>query len=52
VPVADNIPGGDVPKFRNLWECIGPKMPKKGASKTKNLDPLNLPDRQERCQAR
>ena len=42
VPVADNIPGGDVPKFRNLWECIGPKMPKKGASKTKNLDPLNL----------
>ena len=30
VPVADNIPGGDTPKFRNLWEHIGKKMPKKG----------------------
>ena len=31
VPVADNIPGGDMPKFRNLWEHIRTKMPKKGA---------------------
>jgi hypothetical protein len=23
VPVADNVPGGDTPKFRNLWEHIG-----------------------------
>jgi type III restriction enzyme len=23
VPVADNIPGGDAPKFRNLWDTIG-----------------------------
>jgi hypothetical protein len=30
VPVADNIPGGDMPKFRNLWEHIRTKMPKKG----------------------
>ena len=30
VPVADNIPGGDTPKFRNLWDHIGKKMPKKG----------------------
>ena len=30
VPVADNIPGADMPKFRNLWEHIGKKMPKKG----------------------
>ena len=30
VPVADNVPGGDTPKFRNLWEDIGKKMPKKG----------------------
>ena len=22
VPVADNIPGGEMPKFRNLWEHI------------------------------
>ncbi len=43
VPVADNIPGGDMPKFRNLWEYIRPKMPKKGRGKSKNLDPLSLP---------
>ena len=43
VPVADNIPGGDMPKFRNLWEHIGKKMPKKGRGKAKPLDPLSLP---------
>ena len=43
VPVADNIPGGDMPKFRNLWEHIGKKMPKKGRGKAKTLDPLSLP---------
>ena len=43
VPVADNIPGGDMPRFRNLWEHIGKKMPKKGRGKAKNLDPLSLP---------
>ena len=43
VPVADNIPGGDMPKFRNLWEHIGPKMPKRGRGKTAALDPLSLP---------
>ncbi len=44
VPVADNIPGGDMPKFRNLWEHIGKKMPKKGRGKSgKGLDPLSLP---------
>jgi len=43
VPVADNIPGEEMPKFRNLWEYIGPKMPKKGRGKTANLDPLSLP---------
>ncbi|MDP9313429.1 MAG: DEAD/DEAH box helicase family protein [Chloroflexota bacterium] len=43
VPVADNIPGGDMPKFRALWEHIGPKMPKKGKGKAKDLDPLSLP---------
>ena len=29
VPVADNIPGAEMPMFRNLWEHIGKKMPKK-----------------------
>jgi len=43
VPVADNIPGGDVPKFRNLWEHIRTRMPKKGRGKAKILDPLSLP---------
>ena len=43
VPVADNIPGGDMPKFRNLWEHIRKRMPKKGRGKTKNLDPLSIP---------
>jgi len=43
VPVADNIPGGEMPRFRNLWEHIGKRMPKKGRGKAKNLDPLSLP---------
>jgi type III restriction enzyme len=43
VPVADNIPGGDMPKFRNLWEHIRTRMPKKGRGKSKTLDPLSLP---------
>ncbi len=43
VPVADNIPGGDMPKFRKLWEFIRNKMPKKGRGKSGNLDPLSLP---------
>ena len=43
VPVADNIPGGDTPKFRNLWEHIRTKMPRKGRGKAKSLDPLSLP---------
>jgi type III restriction enzyme len=43
VPVADNIPGGDMPKFRNLWEHIRAKMPKKGRGKAAALDPLSLP---------
>lgn len=43
VPVADNIPGGEMPKFRDLWKHIGPKMPKKGRGANKSLDPLSLP---------
>ena len=43
VPVADNIPGGDMPRFRNLWEHIRTDMPKKGRGKAKTLDPLSLP---------
>ncbi len=43
VPVADNVPGGDMPKFRNLWEHIRNRMPKKRRGKSKTLDPLALP---------
>lgn len=43
VLVADNIPGSEMPMFRNLWEHIGSKMPKKGRGKAKTLDPLSLP---------
>jgi type III restriction enzyme len=43
VPVADNIHDGDMPKFRNLWEHIRNRMPKKGRGKSSFLDPLSLP---------
>lgn len=43
VPVADNIPGAEMPKFRNLWEHIRAKMPKKGRGQGKALDPLSIP---------
>ncbi len=43
VPVADNIPGEEMPKFRNLWEHIRTRMPKKGRGKAATLDPLSLP---------
>ncbi len=43
VPIADNIPDGEMPKFRNLWEHIKKKMPKKGRGKAAGLDPLSLP---------
>jgi type III restriction enzyme len=31
VPVADNIPGGEMPRFRELWKHIGKKDAQKGA---------------------
>jgi type III restriction enzyme len=43
VPVADNIPGNEMPMFRNLWEHIRQKMPKKGRGKSEGLDPRDLP---------
>ena len=45
VPVAENIPGDQMPMFRNLWENIRKEMPKKGRGKAKELDPLALPAR-------
>ena len=45
VPVAENIPGDEMPVFRNLWENIRKDMPKKGRGKGEVLDPLRLPTR-------
>lgn len=43
VPVADNISSGEMPMFRNLWDHVGKKMPKKGRGKGDALDPMDLP---------
>ena len=45
VPVAENIPGDEMPMFRNLWENIRKDMPKKGRGSGGELDPLKLPTR-------
>jgi type III restriction enzyme len=45
VPVAENIPGDQMPMYRNLWENIRHDMPKKGRGQGGELDPLKLPTR-------
>ena len=40
VPVVDNVPGAEMPMFRNLWDHIGKKMPKKGRGKGATPDPM------------
>jgi type III restriction enzyme len=45
VPVAENIPGKEMPMFRNLWENIRNDMPTQGRRKSEELDPLKLPTR-------
>ena len=45
VPVAQNIPGDEMPVYRDLWKNIRNKMPKKGRSQGGELDPLKLPTR-------
>ena len=45
VPVSENIPGNEMPVYRNLWENIRTEMPKKGRGKGGELDPLKLPTR-------
>ncbi|HEU0196485.1 MAG TPA: DEAD/DEAH box helicase family protein [Nevskiaceae bacterium] len=41
VPVSDNIPGNEMPVYRDLWHHI--RMPKKGRGKAGALNPLDLP---------
>ena len=48
VPVADNIPGEEMPIFRNLWEHIRKDMPRRAAEVTRpDLDPHRLPPKLE-----
>jgi type III restriction enzyme len=44
VPVADNLPTADTPVYRDLWRHIGKRMPKKGAGKAGDIDPLSMPN--------
>ena len=43
IPVSDNLPGADVPIYRNLWEHIRKDMPKLGRAKGGKGNPLALP---------
>lgn len=43
VPVSDNAVNASDPVYRKLWDHIGKKMPKKGAAKSGNLDPFQMP---------
>ena len=45
VPVAENIPGNEMPMYRDLWENIRKDMPRKGRGQGGELDPLKLPTR-------
>ncbi len=45
VPVAENIPGDEMPVYRDLWENIRKDMPKKGRGRSDSLDPLKIPTR-------
>ncbi len=42
IPVDDNIPGAEMPIFRDLWKHIGKDMPKKGGL---TADPNSIPDK-------
>lgn len=43
VPIADNIPGNEMPVYRELWKHVGKKLPKSRRSKSRVDDPENLP---------
>jgi type III restriction enzyme len=43
--VAENIPGNEMPMYRDRWENIRKDLPKKGRGNNGELDPLALPTR-------
>jgi type III restriction enzyme len=45
IPVSDNVPGNEVPIYRDLWKHIGKEMPKAGRAKGGRANPLALPQR-------
>ena len=44
IPVSDNLPGAEMPIYRNLWEHIRQDMPKMGRAKGGKGNPLALPN--------
>ena len=45
IPVADNLPGAELPIYRNLWEHIGKDMPKIGRAKAGKRQPAGAAER-------
>ena len=46
IPIADNLPSGEMPLYRDLWQALkdrGRSLPRKGAGKSGVLDPMKLP---------
>ncbi|MFZ5627972.1 MAG: BPTD_3080 family restriction endonuclease [Spirochaetota bacterium] len=43
LPIADNVPGEEMPRLRNLWAHVGKDMPQKSSKASGKLDPLSLP---------
>ena len=43
VPISDSASKEHMPKFRNLWEYVGKKLPTTGRKKSGELDPLKIP---------
>ena len=43
VPVADNVPGNEMPMYRELWKHIRTRMPRQGRGKAGALDASSLP---------
>jgi type III restriction enzyme len=43
VPVADNVPGNEMPMYRELWKHIRTRMPRHGRRKGGALNPSDLP---------
>ena len=45
MPVSQNIPGDEMPIYRDLWKHISKDMPKEARGSGRDLDPLKLPTR-------